>query len=209
MYIYATQLQAKPGRGGEARAKIAEIRDVVSAAVGQPVLAWAVVAGAPIGSFGISTRVDGSAGLIDLQMKLGASAGYQTVAAESGDLWVGPVETTLNQIVATTGEQGDPLPVLTVTRATIAGGHLGDALAWSNEVLEYVTGVTGLGGNLTTSAAGNFFEVSWIVGAESGAASDAANDALLADPGYIGLIDRAGGMFIDGTSERVLLAKLP
>jgi hypothetical protein len=144
-----------------------------------------------------------------MQMKLASNADYHKMAAEAADLWAGPIETRLNQIVAATGVPGNPLPVITVTRATIAGGHLGDALAWSNEVLEHVTSVTGLAGVLTTSAAGNFFEVNWIFGAESGAASDAANDALLADPGYIGLIDRGGNLFIDGSSGRVLLVQLP
>lgn len=209
MYIFGTQLQAKPGRGGAAAAKLTELRDVVSEAAGQPIRAWTVAAGAPIGSFGMSTRVEGAAGLIDLQTSLVANADYARLAAEAGELWAGPVETNLNQIVATSGDQSDPLPVITVTRATIAGGNVGDAMAWSNEVLQYVTGVTGLGGMLTTSAAGNFFEVSWIFGAESGAASDAANDSLLADPGYVGLIDRAGGLFMDGSTQRVMLVQMP
>lgn len=209
MYIIGVQLQAKPGRGGEAGKAIAGLRDAASAAIGRTGYAWAVIAGAPVGAFGLSTRVEGVGDLIEIQMQLASNDDYQKLVADSGDLWAGPAQTSFNQVVAIAGEQGDPKPVTTVTTSTISAGHLGNALAWSNEILEYVAGVTGLGGVLTTSAAGNFFDVSWIFGADSGAAADAANAALLADPGYIAMIDQAGELFIDGSGTRVVLVQLP
>lgn len=209
MYIFGVQLQAKPGRGGEAGTAIAALRDAASAAIGRTGYAWTAIAGAPVGSFGLSARVEGVSDLIEIQMQLRSDDDYQKLATESGDLWAAPGQTSWNQVVAIAGEQGDPKPVTTVTTSTISAGHVGNALAWSNEVLEYVAGVTGLGGVLTTSAAGNFFDVSWIFGADSGAAADAANAALLADPGYIAMIDQAGGLFIDGSGTRVVLMQLP
>jgi hypothetical protein len=209
MHIFGAQIQAKPGRAAAAGTKVAEIRDVVSSATGQAGFAWAAVAGAPVGSFLLSTRLEGTAGLIELQMKLAESADYQKLAVDAGDLWAVPAETSFLQVVAAAGEPGEPQPVTTVTRSTISAGHLADALAWSNEVLEHVNKVTGLSGLLATSSAGSFFDVSWIFGAESGAAADEANNALMADPNYIGLIDKAGGLFVDGTAERITLVQLP
>ena len=209
MHIFGAQIQAKPGRAAAAGAKVAEIREVVSSAIGHAGYAWAAVAGAPIGSFLLSTRVEGAAGLIELQTKLGESADYQKLAVDAGDLWAAPVETSFLQVVAAVGDLPEPQSLTTVTRSTMSVGHMADALAWSNEVLEHVNKVTGLSGMLATSSAGSMFDVSWIFGAESGAAADEANNALMADPSYIGLIDKAGGLFVDGSAERITLMQLP
>lgn len=209
MHIFGAQIQAKPGQGAAAGAKVAQIRDVVTSATGQAGYAWAGVAGVPIGSFLLSTRLEGIADLIELQMKLADSADYQNLAAEAGDLWAAPIETNFLQVVATAGELGEPQSVTTITRSTISAGHLADALAWSNEVLEHVNKVTGLSGLLATSSAGSFFDVNWIFGSESGTAADEANNTLMADPSYIGLIDKAGGLFVDGTAERMTFVQLP
>ncbi|MGI9612416.1 MAG: hypothetical protein ACR2QO_05880 [Acidimicrobiales bacterium] len=209
MYLYGAQIQAKPGRGGEAGAKVAELRDVITAAIDQPGYAWAVAAGAPVGGFMLSTRLEGMADLIDIQMKMATDDDYQKLSAGVADLWAAPVETQLAQVVATAGEPGEPKPVLSVTRATIAGGHMADAMAWANQVLEHVAGVTGLSGMLAMGAAGDFLGMTWLFGSDSGAASDAANEALMADADYIGLVDRGGGYIVDGSAERVILVQLP
>jgi len=209
MYIYGAQMQARPGKGAAAAAKVAEIRDVVKAETGQIGWAWVAVAGTPVGGYLLSTRVEGMAALIELQMKLAQSEAYKSAAAGGADLWTGPAETNLGQVVATTGEIGDPKPVLSVTRATIAGGHMAEALAHAGKVLEHVTKVTGLSGMLATYVAGNPFEVTWIFGVESGAAADEATRALQADADYVALMDQGGGLYVDGTLQRAMLMQLP
>lgn len=121
----------------------------------------------------------------------------------------GPTETFFNQVVGVVGDMGAPSPHVNVTRSTIMNGHLADALGWSTEVLEYVHKVTGLNGILTTAAAGSFFDISWIFSAASAADGDAANDKLLADPDYIAMIDKAGGMFVPGSAHRSSMMQLP
>jgi hypothetical protein len=210
MYIYGAQIQAAPGKAGAAAAKVTEIRDVIKAETGQVGWAWGVVAGAPVGSYLLSTRLEGSAALVDLQMKLAQSEAYQSLAAEVGDLWAGPVETNFSRVVATAGEVGEaPSPFISVTQATVAGGNLSAAMAWSGKVLEHVSKVTGMGGLLVASAAGNPFDIGWIFGSESGAAGDAAADAIQADADYLALIDEGSGLFVDGSAQRVSLMQLP
>jgi hypothetical protein len=209
MHIYSATLQAKPGRGAELGAMLPKLRDEVAAATGGAAYAWVVSSGAPIGSFGISTRVEGNAQLMDFQQKLAASKAYQTQAVKAGDVLFTPATTSLSQIVGFAGEQGEPAPVVNLTQSTIVGGHLGEALGWSMEVLEYVHSVTGMRGLLTSLSAGGFFDVMWIFSAQTGAELDDANAKLMADKGYIGLIDKAGGLFVPGAATRVTLMQMP
>jgi hypothetical protein len=209
MMIFGAQIQAKPGRGGEAGAKVAELRDSVSAAVDMPVHAWAIVAGAPTGAYGLSSRVDGTGHLIDTLGKLSSNEHYQKLAAETADLWAEPTRTTLSEVIATAGDPGAPSPIISVTTATIAFGHMQAAMTWGTEVLEHVAEISGLSGMLTTASAGNLFDMSWIFGSESGAAADAANAAIAADAGYFELIDRAAGHFVEGTTHRALAMQMP
>lgn len=62
---------------------------------------------------------------------------------------------------------------------------------------------------LATTAAGSFFDIAWIAGADSGAANDEADAALMADPGYTERIDHAGDLIVDGTADRVVMVQLP
>ncbi len=209
MHIYSATLQAKPGKGAELGAMLPKLRDEVAAATGSAAYAWVFSAGAPIGSFGISTRVEGNAQLMEFQQKLNASKAYQTKAAKMGDILASPAATSLSQIIGFAGEQGEPAPVVTLTQSTIVGGHLGEAMGWSMEVLEYVHSVTGMSGLLTSLSAGSFFDVMWIFAAQTGAELDDANAKLMSDKGYIGLIDKAGGLFVPGAATRVTLMQLP
>lgn len=208
MYIYFVALQARPGLGTEVAPIVAEARDV-AIAEGADATAWIASTGAPIGAFGISARVESMAELTEVQQKFAKSAAYAKVTTKLSGLLAGPSETYLNQVVAAVGDAGKPNPFVTVTRTTIMNGHLGDALGWSSEILEYVNKVTGLSGMLTTAAAGNFFEVSWIFSAASAADGDTANDKLMADPGYIPMIDKGGSFFVPGSAQRSSMMQLP
>ena len=84
-----------------------------------------------------------------------------------------------------------------------------DAIAWSTQVAEHVTKVTGAGMTVTTSAAGKMFEVSWLAGVDTPQELDKLN-SIGSDPEYLEMLAAAGTnkLFEQGASERMLLAKL-
>jgi hypothetical protein len=208
MYIYSAQLQAKPGKGGKAGPMLADLRDTITGVTGLPAYAWAVVAGAPIGSFAVSTRVDSLAALIEGQMKLAADTDYQSQAAKIGKLWAAPAVTGLNRIVAFAGETGDPKPITSVNRATVAPGQVRAAAAAGTDMLEFVTSLSGAPGLMTMAVAGNYNDLSWIYAFDSAAEADAAADSVLGNADYLERSDGMAGLFLTG-SDRVLLAQLP
>ncbi|NNE94921.1 MAG: hypothetical protein HKN24_02735 [Acidimicrobiales bacterium] len=208
MYIFSASLQAKPGRGGELGARMIPLRDAITEATGNQAYAWAASSGPPIGAFGISTRATGHEHLIELQQKMGASESYHAEAAKLADVLAMPSTTSLSQIVAMAGEQGEPAPVVRLTQATVQIGHVGDAMNWGQEMLQHVHNTTGLSGLFTNLASGSPFDVMWIFSANTGAELDAANAALQADTGYIGLIDKAASFIVPGSAARATLVQM-
>lgn len=208
MHIYSATVQAKPGRGGELAAQMPQLRDAVAEATGSPAYAWAGSSGTPIGSFGISTRVEGNAQLMEFQQKMGASEAYGAAAGKLADVLAIPSATSLSQIVGFAGVQGEPAPVVTLTQSTIVNGHLREAMAWGLGMLEFVHEATGMSGLFTSLSAGSFFDVMWILSAQNGAELDAANAALQGNPDYMALIDSAAGFFIPGSANRATLVQM-
>ena len=208
MYIFSAQLQAKPGLGGEVAAQLPALAAEISAAGGTQASAWAVASGGSIGEFAMSGRVENTAELLAMQQGLGASSKYQKAAAKVGGSLSGPALTNLVEIVMTSGEVGEAQPLVTVTRATIHAGALSAAMAWSAQIMEYVTKTTGTGGMLGTSAAGSMFQVFWMNGSADAAALDENAAKLAADPTYASMLEQAGDLFIPGSAERILLARM-
>ena len=85
-----------------------------------------------------------------------------------------------------------------------------DAISWSTQVAEHVTKVTGVSTIVGTSAAGKMFEVTWLAGVDTPEEMDKMN-SINTDAGYLEMIAAAGTnkLFEQGSSERMLLAKLP
>ena len=207
MYIFAGTFQASPGKGGEAAEAVAKLRDAAKAATGEPAWGWRSVGAGPAGMFGVSTRVESMAQLIQLQQTMGESTDFVDASAELGGLLAVPAEITVNRIVAATGG-GEPQQFVTLTNASIAG-QMSKVMAWSNGVLHGVTKVTGMGGALTVPASGNVLSVGWIFGSDSPDEMDENAAKLDASEEYSEMLDQAEGMFVDGSVNRILLAQLP
>ena len=209
MLIYASTITAASGKSGELSSHIPAIRDAISEASGQPWWAWAVVAGRPFSTHILSSRFEGMAGLLEAQQKVGASADFQNLSTALAGVSAGPAETNVNEVVHATGDPGDPKPLITITQATMSGGQIGATMAWSINVMDYASQLTGAGGIVATSTAGTMFQVTWMAGVDSGAQLDEVNAALNGDAGYLEMMDAGGGMFVPGSVERAVIAMHP
>ena len=210
MLITASELTASPGKSGHLVALVAQMRDLLSKESGKDWNAWAAVTGRPYGTFGLSTSFDNYADLIGAQMKVAVSTEWAALASTVDGVLAQPAPTTLTEVIAVTGELSTPKQFVMVTRAVIDRSALGDAISWSTQVAEYVTKATGVSTIVGTSAAGKMFGVTWIGGVDTPEELDKMN-AINTDAGYLEMIAAAGTnkLFEQGSSERVLLAKLP
>lgn len=210
MLITASELTAVPGKSGDLVALVAKMRDLLTKESGKDWSAWAAITGRPYGTFGLSTSFDGYADMIGAQMKVAASADWAALASTVSGVLAHPAPTALTEVIAVTGELSTPKQFVLVTRAVIDRSALGDAITWATQVAEYVTKVTGITTIVGTSAAGQMFGVSWIGGVDTPEELDKMN-AINTDAGYLEMIADAGTnkLFEQGSSERMLLAKLP
>lgn len=210
MLISASELTASPGRSSQLGPLVAQMRDVLSAESGKEWLGWAAVTGRPYGTFGLSVRFDDYSDMIGAQMKIAASTQWASLTTNADGLLAHPATTALSEIIAVTGEPSAPKQFAMVTRAVMDRSVMMDAIAWSTEIAEYVTSATGVGAAVCTSAAGRLFEVIWISSVDTPAELDRMQ-AIGGDAGYLERLAAAGagGLFEQGASERMLLAKLP
>ena len=210
MLISASELTASPGKSSHLGPLVAQMRDVLGKASGKDWWAWAVVTGRPYGSFVLSTRFDNYADMIGAQMKVAVSTDWAALAATADGVLAQPAPSTLSEVIAVTGEPSAPKQFTLVTRAVIDRSAMMDAIAWSTQIAEHVTKVTGVSTTVATSAAGKMFEVYWMGGVDTPEALDKMN-AINTDAGYLEMLAAAGTnqLFEQGLSERMLLAKLP
>ena len=211
MFIQSAELTAAPGKSGELGPMVTKMRDLLSSETGKQWWSWAVLAGRPFGTQLLSTRADGVADMVATQMKLVGSAAWAGLSSEASGVLARPADTYLAEVIAITGEAGEPKQFTTVTRATMAGRDLAASIAWSCAAMEHATKVTGQVGTVATTAAGNMYQVVWFGGSDTAEEVDAANQALNGDAEYQGMIGRAGadGLFVDGSVESMVLVKMP
>jgi len=210
MLISASELTASPGKSGDLRSLVAEMRDVLGKESGQEWYAWAAITGRPYGTFLLSTRFDDFNDMIGSQMKVALSTEWASLTTKAAGVLAQPAPTMLSEVIAVAGEPTAPKQFTLVTRAVVDRSAMMDAIAWSTQVAEHVAKVTGVSTTVTTSAAGRMFEVTWIGGVDTPQELDAMN-AINTDAEYLNMLAAAGSnqLFEQGVSERMLLAKLP
>ena len=211
MLLQSSELNAKPGKSGVLGPKVTEMRDVLTKASGRDWFAWVALAGRPYGTYLLTSRCADYTELVGGAMQIGTSPEWSELAATADGILANPSQTQLAEVIAVTGEPSAPKQFATVTRSTLSGSDFNKTIAWSCEILEHVTKLTGHGGMVMTSAAGTMFQVYWVVGVDTAEELDASNSAIGADAGYLEMISQAGSerWFVEGTSDRVLIAKMP
>ncbi|MEO6124779.1 MAG: hypothetical protein ABIR32_13825 [Ilumatobacteraceae bacterium] len=186
------------------------MRDVLSNSTGKGWFAWAAITGRPYGSFVLSTRFDDYPDMIGAQMKAAASSEWAALAATAEGVLAHPAPSVLGEVIAVTGEPAAPKQFTIVTRAVIDHSALAAAVSWSTRVAEHVTKVTGISATVITSAAGQMFGMSWLSSVDTPQELDKMN-SIGTDAGYLEMLAEAGTdkLFQQGTTDRMLLAKLP
>ena len=206
MFIYTATVTTRPGKDLQGFAQIVETREVIEAVTGQPTSAWAGVTGHPFGTFGVSTRVDSIADVMDAHQKLGASVEYATLAEAASDIWAAAPDTSFQRVIASAGETSGET-VMSRTTAEIAGSYA-DAIAFGMEVLEYVYAAAGTPGFLTLSESNALGTLSWIFGNDSGDSMAASDAKMQQDMTYLAMYDRAADYFVPGKATRSVMGRV-
>jgi hypothetical protein len=211
MFIQSAELTAAPGKSGELGPMVTQMRDILSSETGKQWWSWAVLAGRPFGTQLLSTRADGFADMVNSQMQLMGSEAWAALSSGANGVLAHAAETYLAEIIAMTGEPGEPKQFTTATRATMGGNDMAATVGWSIAAMEHITKITGHGGTVATTAAGSLFQVFWMGGCDTAEELDAMTQTMNSDADYQGMIAQAGAddLFLDGSVERMVLVKMP
>ena len=208
MYLFVRTSTCRPERMADATAFAVDITTRASSLTGLDLAAWQVTFGAPAGTFSWTTTVESHAELGEATEKLAVDVGYLDSVQEAGELFAGPPEDSLIEIVATVGEGGHQGKVADVITARCAPGKISEAMTWGVEMMEYVGNVTGLDGLFTRSLYGPWAAVGWITLAETFEEIDAGTAALNAATDYVPKIDAAGDLFLVDSGQARLSRRI-
>ncbi len=138
------------------------------------------------------------------------NADYHAKLKTGADIVEGAAETVMGQVIGMAGELGsEPAPLVVVTTATTTPGRQMDAVNWGVNMLDYVAELTGTAGLFTMNSVGAFSDVSWIQSHDDAASIDRSQAATTPDAGYLERMSQTGGMFVAGSGQRAVMAKLP
>jgi hypothetical protein len=208
MQLFSRQVQLS-GPFAEISAYAADMTAHVSAVGGREIALWSTVFGAPLGTMTYAVRVEGIADLQTLSAQILGDAEYHAKLAKGADYVVGNAEDRLFQPL--NAELGDPPPVgsmALVTSAVMAAGAYDKAIAWSLDMAEHASSVTGVPTLFLMEEFGSFGSVGWIAVAADGAAVDAAGAALNGDADYLKKLGAAGDLFLPGSGHRILSTRV-
>jgi hypothetical protein len=211
MFIRSSELVANPGRSSVLGPKVAEMRDVLTRTTGTEWHAWVAFAGRPYGTYVLSTRHADYAEMVTGLMQIGAAPEWAELTASVDGVLAHPASSLLVEVIAVTGEPSSPKQFVTATSATLSGRNMAKAVAWSCDVAEHVSKITGQSGMVATSAAGSMFQVGWLSSVDTPAELDAAGAAISGDAGYLEMLEQAGNerWFVDGSIDRIQLVRMP
>jgi hypothetical protein len=208
MYLFVRNRTAAPDRLLEATAYAVDVAAKVSSITGLRLNAQQVEYGAPLTSLSWTTTVGSYAEMGAAREKLIADPGYLEAVQAGHELFEGPAEDALIDIVATAGDGGHRGGFASMITAQCAPGKIGEAMAFGVEIMNHVAGVTGRDGVFGRGMHGPWASVGWISLSDSLDEVDEAQAALSADPDYLAKVDASRDLFLPGSGAGRLTRRL-
>jgi hypothetical protein len=210
MLLYSRTLALR-GPQAETMAWAAEVTAHVNSTTKLDVGCWMGLYGVPIGSLAWVAAVDGHAEIAEEGAKLAGDAAFASLVNRAAEWVVAPPQDSLRAVVSGgRGEGGPPAvgSVAAVTTANVALGKVAEAMAWSVEMADYVTRLTGNTVSLYRDLYGPFGSISWIGIASDMAAVDKETELISNDEGYLTRIAGAGDLFVPTSGNAGLMVRI-
>ncbi|HEY5154356.1 MAG TPA: hypothetical protein VIJ47_06450 [Acidimicrobiales bacterium] len=209
MYLF-TRLATLRGNERRTMGWAVEMTGYVNAHSDHTLTLWRTDFGAPVGTVAWSAWVQSQN---DLNVGFAALAdddGFFDMVDKGQEFMVAPPMDQLRQAVH--GEPTDTPPpigsVTTVTTAVVANGQYVEAAAWGVEMALLTQEISGLPTMFLIDSYGTFGQVTWLSGAPDLAASDAAGEAINANPDYLKRLGDVGDLFVPASGQRRMATRI-
>jgi hypothetical protein len=177
------------------------VTELVNANSPLDVSVWLADFGLPLNTIVWNAVVESQAQLADATAPLLAHDGYLDHLEAGQEFITVPGEDALREMVHGTPTENQVGSVAHVTTGTANVDRIGDAMAWSIEIAQYVEKLTGHGVSVWSSAFGQMGEITFISVGASVAEAEAANNATNADAGYIERLHASKDLWVPGSGQ--------
>ena len=174
---------------------------------------WQGTFGYPLGTFIWSVPVESQAALADGTAKLLTDDGYYDLLEKGAEFVGQPGQDLLRDVVYGGPQAGGEPPAVgsvgVVTTAIALVDRIADAVGWSVDIAQHVSGVTGAPVAVLTNAFGQMGQITWIGIQPDIASAEAAGAKISGDADYLGRLPATKDLFVPAsghTSQVVRLA---
>jgi hypothetical protein len=204
MFLFTRSGRFAPGANREVVSFVGEVTEKVRQETGLDVHAWASTFSPDLGTVVWATFAEDLEHLEQANDKLTMSEAFIDLADRGAGLLAGPLTDGLAQVVAGEVDPSAPTPnYVTVASAVAANGQLRAALAGGAEIAEAASRITGIPTLFVVSTTGAYGGCAWTSGFTDIGQLEQAEAALMADDGWIDLIDRVGPSYAQGASQSI------
>ena len=204
MYLFTRSGRFGPGALRDAVTYVGEVTEKVRQETGLDVHAWTATMSPELGTVVWATFAEDLEHLEQANDKLAMSESFSDLAERGAGLFVGPLTDGLAQIVSGAVDPSGPTPnYVTSARAVARNGHLRAALEGGVEIAEAATRITGVPTMFAVASTGPYGGCSWNSGFGDIGQVEQAESALMADAGWIDLIDRVSPSYDAGASQSI------
>src|SRR5262245_14745066 len=203
MYVFGRSRTIARGHTRAALAATVEAANRFSEVTGLKSYAWTVRFSPGAGTVVWSARVQHLQDLADAAEKWGADGPTMDWVEQTADLYEGPTNDALAEVVGGTPAP-EPGPVVGVVQSEWAPGKAAEAMSLGGEIAETFTTLTGVPVMFLAAVTGPFAGLSWMSNFSSLGQAEEANAASMADAGWLSLMERAGTCYRPGTTSLFL-----
>ena len=202
MYLFTRSRRMRTGDPAGAIAWVVGVTEQVRTITGKQVDAWSSVMSPDAGLVAWSTWIEHLSELEQAFDKLMAAGEYLESVKAGEQFGEGPVVDGLATLVHGEVDLAAGSPAYaTIATAVAAPGHLSDAIGAGIEIAEHATRVSGQNTLFVVNSTGPYGGCAWLTGSPDIDTVENGENALMADPDWIKLIDRVGTAYNNDAAQ--------
>jgi hypothetical protein len=208
MYLFTRTATMAPSHLREALSFSADITTYVNHHTELEVSNHMFLYGRPQGTVAWSCLIEDHTQMARANEALFADDSYLDQTSKAAELFVGPAEDALREVLHVAGEMDGPSAYTSAVISSASADRMADALAWGVEMAELVRRVSGRTCVFLADTYGSFGGVGWLTGFDDPAAIDAMRGSLREDEQYLTAMAASTGLFITGSGRTSLVQRM-
>jgi len=208
MYLFTRQILLNPAHVRAGMTQALEMNRYVKEKTKLDTSLFRVLQGAPLGTLVFGFRTESYAASLADTDALIQSDEYMQKVESSAQYFTGNPQDRVAKYLHETGTLVGPPAAASIISATINVSQAAEAVAWSIELAEFTSKLTGVPNAVLSSSYGQFGEIVWIANGNSVEQLEEATEKTNSDPGFAERLGKSAGLFVPGSATSALTRKI-